>query len=168
MASASTQPSRSAALSASSSSTRTRKASSNRPPLSAGGGAGGQSSSSSSTAAGGSSSAYHPSTRRHSLFGTDDRVVLDLGARVWKVGFSGEPRPRAVFGALGAATPPYAREQQASSAASGGQGAEDPSVMEDGLWDLNFGLARGEADRKEKEALLLARLTHMLRNVFFQ
>lgn len=38
------------------------------------------------------------STRsRHSLYGVEDRAVLDLGSRVWKVGFSGESAPRAVF-----------------------------------------------------------------------
>lgn len=35
--------------------------------------------------------------KRHSLYGTEDRVVLDPGSSVWKVGFSGEPKPRAVF-----------------------------------------------------------------------
>lgn len=40
---------------------------------------------------------YVTSTRsRHSLYGTEDRVVLDLGGRVWKVGFGGEPGPRVV------------------------------------------------------------------------
>jgi actin-related protein 10 len=34
---------------------------------------------------------------RHSLYGTEDRVVLDLGSRCWKVGYSGEPSPRAVL-----------------------------------------------------------------------
>jgi actin-related protein 10 len=34
---------------------------------------------------------------RHSLYGTEDRVVLDLGSRCWKVGYSGEPFPRAVL-----------------------------------------------------------------------
>lgn len=39
-----------------------------------------------------------PSARsRHSLYGAEDRVVLDLGSRVWKIGFSGESAPRAVF-----------------------------------------------------------------------
>ncbi|GAA5936307.1 uncharacterized protein JCM15063_002775 [Sporobolomyces koalae] len=38
---------------------------------------------------------YSSSLRsRHSLYGTEDRVVLDLGSRVWKVGFSGEAAPR--------------------------------------------------------------------------
>lgn len=31
---------------------------------------------------------------RHTLYGTDDRVILDLGSRVWKFGLSGESRPR--------------------------------------------------------------------------
>lgn len=34
---------------------------------------------------------------RHSLYGAEDRVVLDIGSRVWKIGFSGESTPRAVF-----------------------------------------------------------------------
>ncbi|KAL8286464.1 hypothetical protein RQP46_004481 [Phenoliferia psychrophenolica] len=49
---------------------------------------------------------YSTSLRsRHSLYGTEDRVVLDLGSRVWKVGFSGEPNPReckSVLAMLGA------------------------------------------------------------------
>ncbi|SCV70609.1 BQ2448_3371 [Microbotryum intermedium] len=41
------------------------------------------------------SPAYHTSIRsRHSLYGIEDRIVLDLGSRIWKLGFSGEPRPR--------------------------------------------------------------------------
>jgi actin-related protein 10 len=41
---------------------------------------------------------YSTSLRsRHSLYGTEDRVVLDLGSRCWKVGYSGEPSPRAVL-----------------------------------------------------------------------
>ncbi|CDZ98092.1 Actin and related proteins [Phaffia rhodozyma] len=35
--------------------------------------------------------------KRHSLYGTDDRIVLDPGSRIWKVGFSAEHRPRACF-----------------------------------------------------------------------
>lgn len=34
---------------------------------------------------------------RHSLYGVEDRIVIDPGSSVWKVGFSGEPKPRAVF-----------------------------------------------------------------------
>ncbi|KAK4055582.1 hypothetical protein OIV83_000128 [Microbotryomycetes sp. JL201] len=41
-------------------------------------------------------SVYATSLRsRHSLYGTEDRIVLDLGSSVWKVGFSGEAAPRA-------------------------------------------------------------------------
>lgn len=38
----------------------------------------------------------HRAASRHSLYGTDDRVLLDPGSALWKVGFSGEPAPRAV------------------------------------------------------------------------
>ena len=43
------------------------------------------------------SSPYCTTTLRHSLYGTEDRVVIDPGSRIWKVGFSGEGRPRDVF-----------------------------------------------------------------------
>lgn len=43
------------------------------------------------------SSPYYTTTRRHSLYGTEDRVVIDPGSRIWKVGFSGEGKPRDVF-----------------------------------------------------------------------
>jgi hypothetical protein len=43
------------------------------------------------------SSPHYATTRRHSLYGTEDRIVLDPGSRVWKTGFSGEGRPRDVF-----------------------------------------------------------------------
>lgn len=43
------------------------------------------------------SSPHYATTRRHSLYGVEDRVVIDPGSRIWKVGFSGEGRPRDVF-----------------------------------------------------------------------
>jgi hypothetical protein len=43
--------------------------------------------------------------KRHSLYGTDDRVVLDLGSACWKVGFSGEVNPRRVLFARPADAP---------------------------------------------------------------
>lgn len=43
------------------------------------------------------SSPHYTTTRRHSLYGTEDRIIVDPGSRVWKVGFSGEGRPRDVF-----------------------------------------------------------------------
>ncbi|KAI0067847.1 actin-domain-containing protein [Artomyces pyxidatus] len=42
-------------------------------------------------------SPHYQTTRRHSLYGTEDRIVIDPGSRIWKVGFSGEGRPRDVF-----------------------------------------------------------------------
>ncbi|CAO3646643.1 unnamed protein product [Cunninghamella echinulata] len=33
-------------------------------------------------------------TRRHSIYGTEDRVVLDIGSLYIKCGFSGESYPR--------------------------------------------------------------------------
>ncbi|KAG6828624.1 hypothetical protein H0H92_007269 [Tricholoma furcatifolium] len=42
-------------------------------------------------------SPHYTTTRRHSLYGVEDRVVIDPGSRIWKVGFSGEGPPRDVF-----------------------------------------------------------------------
>ncbi|KAG8905918.1 hypothetical protein FRB99_007998 [Tulasnella sp. 403] len=42
-------------------------------------------------------SPHYSTTRRHSLYGTEDRIIIDPGSRIWKVGFSGEGRPRDVF-----------------------------------------------------------------------
>src|ERR1700722_2168773 len=47
------------------------------------------------------SSPHYGSTRRHSLYGIEDRVIIDPGSHIWKVGFSGEGRPRDVFCASG-------------------------------------------------------------------
>ena len=44
-----------------------------------------------------SSSPHYTTTRRHSLYGTEDRIVIDPGSLVWKIGFSGESRPRDVL-----------------------------------------------------------------------
>ena len=43
------------------------------------------------------SSPHYQTTRRHSLYGTEDRIIIDPGSRIWKVGFSGEGKPRDVF-----------------------------------------------------------------------
>ncbi|KAH7927403.1 fungal-specific actin related protein [Leucogyrophana mollusca] len=42
-------------------------------------------------------SPHYTTTRRHSLYGTEDRVVIDPGSLIWKVGFSGEGKARDVF-----------------------------------------------------------------------
>lgn len=41
-----------------------------------------------------SASSFHNFTRRHSIYGTEDRVVLDIGSLYIKCGFSGESSPR--------------------------------------------------------------------------
>lgn len=85
------------------------------------------------------SSPHYATTRRHSLYGTEDRVIIDPGSRIWKVGFSGEGRPRDVF---------YA-------ATDGGS-----------LWDLSR--ARDPIERAEQERLLEVKLETCLRSVFHQ
>ncbi len=84
------------------------------------------------------SSPHYPTTRRHSLYGTEDRIILDPGSRIWKVGFSGEGKARDVF---------YA----------GGEGGQS-------LWTLNR--ASKPADREEEDRVLEAKLEACLRSVF--
>ena len=86
------------------------------------------------------SSPHYATTRRHSLYGTEDRVVIDPGSRIWKVGFSGEGRPRDVF------------------LAAGKTGTS--------LWEL--GRARDPIERDEQERLLEIDLETCLRFVFHQ
>ena len=85
-------------------------------------------------------SPHYTTTRRHSLYGTEDRIILDPGSRIWKVGFSGEGKPRDVF---------YA-------------GGKDGNV----LWSLNR--AAKLADRQEEDRQLQARLQSCLRSVFHE
>lgn len=85
------------------------------------------------------SSPHYQTTRRHSLYGTEDRVIIDPGSRLWKVGFSGEGKPRDVFTAEG----------HGSS-----------------LWTLNR--AANPAEREEEERMLEARLQSQLRMVFHE
>jgi hypothetical protein len=82
----------------------------------------------------------YTTTRRHSLYGTEDRIVLDLGSRIWRVGFSGEGRPRDVFLAGGDEALP--------------------------LWTLQR--ASDKDQREEEERLLEARIQHRLRSVFHE
>lgn len=96
-------------------------------------------------------------TRRHSLFGTEDRIVLDLGTRITKIGFSGESRPRLVartlqLASLNRLSPGYAPISQ--------------QQQNDTLWDMDFGKCRDDRERQEKEDLLKARLIHLLREMF--
>ncbi|KAG7089391.1 hypothetical protein E1B28_011079 [Marasmius oreades] len=83
------------------------------------------------------SSPHYTTTRRHSLYGVEDRVVIDPGSRVWKVGFSGEGRPREVF---------YATEGASS------------------LWTLRR--AADAAERAEEDRMLEVKMEKCLRSVF--
>lgn len=86
-------------------------------------------------------SPHYATTRRHSLYGVEDRVIIDPGSRIWKVGFSGEGRPRDVF--------------YACKSGSGGS-----------LWKL--GRATDPAERAEEDKLLEVRLQSCLRSVFHE
>ncbi|KAG6891366.1 hypothetical protein C0992_008077 [Termitomyces sp. T32_za158] len=83
-------------------------------------------------------SPHYATTRRHSLYGVEDRVVIDPGSRIWKVGFSGEGRPRDVF---------LANEKTGAS-----------------LWNLQR--AHDLAERAEEEIILEVSLQTCLRSVF--
>ncbi|KAJ6513068.1 fungal-specific actin related protein [Mycena sanguinolenta] len=84
------------------------------------------------------SSPHYTTTRRHSLYGVEDRVIIDAGSRVWKVGFSGEGRPRDVFCAGGPNDPP--------------------------LWNLSR--ATEPSEQAEQERILEVKLETCLRSVF--
>ena len=83
-------------------------------------------------------SPHYTTTRIHALYGTEDRIVLDPGSRVWKVGFSGEGKPRDVF-------------------------AVDDGA---GLWD--FSEMRPALEREEVEKLIEQRVQEWLRKVFYR
>ncbi|KIK55142.1 hypothetical protein GYMLUDRAFT_176167 [Collybiopsis luxurians FD-317 M1] len=84
------------------------------------------------------SSPHYTTTRRHSLYGVEDRIVIDPGSMIWKIGFSGEGRPREVF---------YA----------GGKSAKP-------LWGLKR--PADTAKRVEEETMLDYRLEQNLRSLF--
>lgn len=86
-------------------------------------------------------SPHYTTTRRHSLYGTEDRIVIDPGSRIWKVGFSGEGRPRAVFA------------------------VSDPKTGAP-LWPDFSG--KSTAERDDTLITLENKLQDILRNVFFE
>ena len=88
------------------------------------------------------STSQYSTTRRHSLYGTEDRIIIDPGSRVWKVGFSGEGKPRDVFLA-----------------------SDDHSASS--LWNLN-GTSEGEEKQNEERRVLECRLQDQLRRVFLE
>ncbi|WVQ96180.1 hypothetical protein IAU59_003283 [Kwoniella sp. CBS 9459] len=93
----------------------------------------------------GASPAY--SSRRHSLYGIEDRVVIDPGSRVWKVGFSGEPEPRAVF---------FAQDADSQDRT----GATE-------AWDLDLERMEGvRGSRSEGDRLVGVRIVKKLRDTY--
>ena len=86
------------------------------------------------------SPAYTTTTRRHSLYGTEDRIIIDPGSHVWKVGFSGEGKPRHV--------------------SMVGQG---PQAI---LWGSTRKYTTEE--REEADRMLAQRLQDCLRSMFFE
>lgn len=131
---------------------RQRKTSLGQRPTSnvlAGRGTGGAATSSSRYQTGNlASTSSTSSIRRHSLFGTDDRVVLDIGSRVTKIGFSGEARPRAIFWSL--------------------EGVPACSSQQGMLWTSDLCRCSNDEERKLVELQLKARLTILLRAIFHQ
>ncbi|EJD49546.1 actin-like ATPase domain-containing protein [Auricularia subglabra TFB-10046 SS5] len=87
------------------------------------------------------SSPHYTTTRRHSLYGTEDRIVIDPGSLVWKIGFSGESRPRDVLYAGGKLSRAICR---------------------------SFDKARTAPERDEDERMLEVLLQDRLRYVFFE
>lgn len=85
-------------------------------------------------------SPHYTTTRRHSLYGTEDRVVIDPGSRIWKVGFSGEGKPRDVF---------YADTKNYSS-----------------LW--SWSRATDPAEKAEQDNMLAINLERCMRSVFHE
>ncbi|KII85085.1 hypothetical protein PLICRDRAFT_116486 [Plicaturopsis crispa FD-325 SS-3] len=85
-------------------------------------------------------SPHYSTTRRHSLYGVEDRIIIDPGSRIWKVGFSGEGRPRDVF----------CPDRKAGAA----------------LWRL--GRASDQVERAEEDRLLAVKLEKYLRAVFHE
>jgi actin-related protein 10 len=83
------------------------------------------------------SSPHYTTTRRHSLYGVEDRVIIDPGSRIWKVGFSGEGKPRDVFYAVG---------------------------PNDTLWNLSR--AADPQEQAEEDKMLEIQLQKCLRSVF--
>ncbi|SNX83717.1 related to ACT1 - Actin [Melanopsichium pennsylvanicum] len=102
-------------------------------------------------------SGYSNVTRRHSLFGTEDRIVLDIGSRYFKLGFSGEPRPRAIV-------PSVSFSQPCTSYL--GFETDSTSDDESTLWDADLERCTNDQLRRAKRGLLLAQLTQLLRNAF--
>ncbi|PWN35209.1 actin-like ATPase domain-containing protein [Meira miltonrushii] len=106
-----------------------------------------------STAGISSSSAALSSARRAQYGGGDDRLVLDIGARVTKIGHSNEARPRSIIWSLRNATP----TERAIDSSCGGM-----------LWSADIARCKDDTNRKVVEYKLRGRLKFLLRNLFYQ
>jgi actin-related protein 10 len=84
---------------------------------------------------------HYSTTRRHSLYGTEDRIIIDPGSKLWKVGFSGEGKPRQIYN--------ISRPGQDNT-----------------LWSLET--PRNPEEREEADRILQYRLQDALRGVFFE
>lgn len=116
-----------------------------------------------------SSSSSGTPHRRHSLFGTEDRIIIDIGSRYCKVGFSGEAQPRKVFKTFRGAQRPGLDASLQTPRSSGSRTAlgDDPDLDADELlWDLDICKARSQAHLRARKDLLKARLTVLLRHVY--
>jgi actin-related protein len=76
-------------------------------------------------------------------------VVIDPGSSVWKVGFSGEAKPRAVFWA-------NQQDQHSPSGSGSGSGSEEGWRVASSIWDTEFEPVtdsvgwRGERERRRE------------------
>ncbi|KDN48225.1 actin-like ATPase domain-containing protein [Tilletiaria anomala UBC 951] len=115
-------------------------------------------------------SAYVPMQRRLlSLHGTDDRVVLDIGSRVTKFGFSGEPTPRGIISSI--VLPPEWSSFERKGDNGKGKGKE--RALEEGdqdmcLWSYDLSRCEGEAERRAARRLLEAQVEELIRNIYVQ
>ncbi|RKP12315.1 actin family [Piptocephalis cylindrospora] len=89
------------------------------------------------------------SVRRHSIYGTEDRIVLDLGSFYLKCGFSGEPRPRHILQVSG-----QVQDHQRT-------GACDEACRKEGLFSPLHDIAIEEEDLPRLEAALKHHLFRM-------
>ena len=96
------------------------------------------------------STPHYTATRRHSLYGTEDRIIIDPGSRFWKVGFSGEGKPRQVFLVSGK----HFGHDDAGASVS-------PQLWQ---WETS----KTAEEREEEDRMLAARLQDVLRSVFFE
>lgn len=108
-------------------------------------------------------SPHYATTRRHSLYGTEDRIVIDPGSRVWKVGFSGEGRPREVFSVVPGSPRIPSTVPAPTAGTSRGVGIVKGSET---LWPDLSGKSANE--REDALVLLENRLQDLLRDIFFE